>query len=117
MNFIKCHKCGGEEPAFDYAHICGPLTIKPKINQRICELAEQAGWMMSDEVEGFNTRLEKFTELLKQAIYDKVKEELIPDELVDIEPDSLMRQYLKGCNGGTVDALCHIKNFGVDIEL
>lgn len=34
------------------------------MNERIRELAEQAGWMMSDEVEGFNTRLEKFTELI-----------------------------------------------------
>ena len=34
------------------------------MNERIKELAEQAGWMMSDEVEGFNTRLEKFAELI-----------------------------------------------------
>ena len=34
------------------------------MNQRIKELAEQAGWMMSDEVEGFNIRLEKFAELI-----------------------------------------------------
>jgi hypothetical protein len=86
------------------------------MNERIRELAEQAGWMMSDEVDGFNSRLEKFVGLLKQAIYDDVKEDLIPDELIDIEPDSFSRQYLKGCNGGTVDALMHVKNFGVDID-
>jgi hypothetical protein len=34
------------------------------MNKRIRELAEQAGWMMGDEVEGFNTRLEKFAELI-----------------------------------------------------
>jgi hypothetical protein len=34
------------------------------MNERIKELAEQAGWMMGDEVEGFNTRLEKFAELI-----------------------------------------------------
>jgi hypothetical protein len=34
------------------------------MNERIKELAEQAGWMMGDEVEGFNTRLEKFAEFL-----------------------------------------------------
>jgi hypothetical protein len=34
------------------------------MNERIRELAEQAGWMMSDEVEGFNIRLEKFAELI-----------------------------------------------------
>ena len=59
---------------------------------------------------------EKFAELLKQAIYDKVKEELIEDEIINIESDRLSREYLKGCNGGIVDALCHIKNFGVDID-
>ena len=34
------------------------------MNERIKELAEQAGWMMGDDVEGFNTRLEKFAELI-----------------------------------------------------
>ena len=86
------------------------------MNEQIKQLAEQAGWMMGDEVDGFNTRLEKFVELLKQAIYDQVKEELIEDSLINVEPDSLSREYLKGCNGGTVDALIHIKNFGVDSE-
>lgn len=30
----------------------------------IIQLAEQSGWMMGDEPEGFNTRLEKFAELI-----------------------------------------------------
>ena len=60
---------------------------------------------------------EKFAELIKQAIYDVVKEELIDDAIINEESDPLAREYLKGCNGGTVDALCHIKNFGVEIEL
>lgn len=34
------------------------------MNKRIKELAEQAGWMMSDELDGFNNRLERFTELI-----------------------------------------------------
>ena len=61
-------------------------------------------------------RDQKFAELIKQAIYDEVKEELMADEMINIEPDSLSREYLKGCNGGIVDALCHIKNFGVDVD-
>jgi hypothetical protein len=60
--------------------------------------------------------LETFFNLIKQEIYDEIKEELIPDELVDIEPDSFSRQYLKGCNGGITDALYIVKNFGVDID-
>lgn len=49
------------------------------MNEQIKELAEQAGWMMGDEVEGFNTRLEKFAELIvRECIniacnYDKPK--------------------------------------------
>lgn len=34
------------------------------MNERIRQLAEQAGWMMGDEVEGFNIRLDKFAELI-----------------------------------------------------
>ena len=37
------------------------------MNERIKQLAEQAGWMMGDEVEGFNTRLEKFAALVAAA--------------------------------------------------
>jgi len=52
------------------------------MNPRIRELAEQSGWMMSDEVEGFNIRLEKFAELIvgecigccEQVISDPVPE-------------------------------------------
>ncbi len=42
------------------------------MNKRIKELAEQAGWMMGDEVEGFNTRLEKFAELIVRECIDIV---------------------------------------------
>ena len=40
------------------------------MNERIQQLAEQAGWMMGDEVEGFNTRLEKFAELIVKECAD-----------------------------------------------
>ena len=40
------------------------------MNERFKELAEQAGWMMGDEVEGFNTRLEKFAELVINDFYN-----------------------------------------------
>ena len=44
MNFIKCAKCGREEPAFDYAHVCGPVEVKQTVmNERIRELAKEAG--------------------------------------------------------------------------
>lgn len=95
------------------------------MNERIQELVEQAVTEV-DVVYGDNplneelTKMyipdcfaEKFAELIKQAIYDKVKEELIEDEAIDSEP-AHFRQYLKGCNSGIVDALCIIKNFGVE---
>jgi hypothetical protein len=83
------------------------------MNERIRELYRQS---QTDGYFGKAFDPEKFVELIKQAIYDDVKEELIEDELINIEPDRMSREYLKGCNGGIVDALTHIKNFGKDIE-
>ena len=85
------------------------------MNQQIRELADQARFVKTSEYPSQDEVFEKFAELLKQAIYDRVKEELIPDEIIAQEPEQF-REYLKGCNGGTVDALCHIRNFGVDID-
>jgi hypothetical protein len=89
------------------------------MNERIQQLAEEAMgtrkyvppvWQFYDH------ELEKFVELIKQSIYNKVKEELIPDDVI-AEENPQFQEYLKGCNGGTVDALCHIKKFGVDGSL
>ena len=49
------------------------------MNKKIKELAEQAGWMMSDEVEGFNTRLEKFAKLIVQACVSICKKKEQPN--------------------------------------
>ena len=48
------------------------------MNKRIKELAEQAGWMMSDELDGFNNRLERFTELIVRECIDKIETHQIP---------------------------------------
>ena len=87
------------------------------INGRIRDLAKDCDldWHRHWNDDNSN-RLEKFAELIKQAIYDEVKEELVEDKLINRHRDSLVREYLKGCNGGIVDALTHIKNFGKDIE-
>ena len=95
------------------------------MNERIKQLVLEAGFYHYGEDLGFYNipapafygRMEKFVELIKQAIYDDVKEELIDDAIINEGPDRVSREYLKGCNGGVVDALCHIKNFGLDIEL
>lgn len=80
------------------------------MNKRFHELYKQAAgreWRYD-----FDPDLaQEFARLMVQAIYDEVKEELVDDSLVYIEPDSLMRQYLKGCNGGITDALHRIGTF------
>jgi hypothetical protein len=86
------------------------------VNERIIEMAKQCGDWSGQTIEMNDVGITKFAELLKQAIYDRVKEELIDDADIDATTDPLAREYLKGCNGGTVDALCHIQNFGVDID-
>lgn len=83
------------------------------MNERIRELYRQS---MTDGYLGKAFDPEKFVELIKQAIYNDVKEELMDDATINEEPDRVIRGYLKGCNGGIVDALCHIKNFGMEIE-
>ena len=47
------------------------------MNKRIEELAELAGWAMSDfdEIEGFNIRLENYTELLIKEILSYAEED------------------------------------------
>jgi hypothetical protein len=99
------------------------------MNERIKELAEQAKKYARDyvaeckhyghyiEYNEYELQFEqKFAELIKQAIYDQVKEELVSDEDID-KCSPLEKEYLKGNNGGVVDALFVIKNFGKDVEL
>lgn len=97
----------------EQAHEQKPVIVMDSVT---CESTHKIG---NGGVPMYRSELnpEKFAELIKQAIYDVVKEELIDDAIINEESDPLAREYLKGCNGGTVDALCHIKNFGVEIEL
>ena len=87
------------------------------MNDRIKELAVKAGFVDkgSNHTAYMSFDHENFAELIKHAIYDRVKEELIPDDII-AEEQVHHQEYLRGCNAGTVDALCHIKNFGVDDE-
>jgi len=65
MKQITCPHCGDTYPDFDVAHVCsqGPYAPKIKMNERIRELAEQAGcgpskWYTDPDV------LEKFAQLI-----------------------------------------------------
>jgi hypothetical protein len=61
MNYIKCPKCGEEDPAFDYAHVCGPVEVKRKVmNERLKELMLEAGYA-APEIAG---RANKLAELI-----------------------------------------------------
>ena len=92
-------------------------NIKIQAQSRITELAIQAGLIApyASNHEGLaNFDYRKFAELITQDIYDKIRKELIDDATIDAEPDVEDRCYLRGSNGGIVDALCIVKNFGVD---
>ena len=85
------------------------------MNNQIKELAEQAGWMMSDEVEGFNTRLEKFAELIVKECIHKM---LNTDEqkfVVETEGWELGGANHNAWDRGILDAVATVKeHFGVE---
>jgi hypothetical protein len=67
MSYIKCPKCGQEEPAFDYAHVCGPVQVKKSFNKRLREFERESKL----EIFGLGARreiweraLEKYAELI-----------------------------------------------------
>lgn len=91
------------------------------MNERIKELAKlylcherftrYGESIMEEYYEFYPEDLENFVEQIKHVIHDKVKEELIDNEIIQsiqIEED---RAYLEGNNGGVIDSLYHIKNF------
>ena len=76
MKQITCPHCADTYPDFDVAHVCskGPYApkLKSKMNERIKELAEQAGivfWEISGDVDwrqADKETLAKFAELIVQ---------------------------------------------------
>ena len=72
MKQITCPHCGDTYPDFDVAHVCskGPYApkLKPKMNERIKLLAEQAGYVpleprtFADDLQ--DIFLKKFAELI-----------------------------------------------------
>ncbi len=76
MNYIKCPKCGKEEPAFDYAHVCGPIQVKKPFNKLLREFERESKL----EIFGLGARreiwekaLEKYAELIVQECADIAK--------------------------------------------
>ena len=91
------------------------------MNERIRELAEQAGhryYPSSNSgplrVEYLTPELEKFAELIVLECMKESMAEIVSDENIEQESDPLLREYLKGNNGGIVDAVVRFRNhFGV----
>ena len=56
MKQITCNFCGDTYPDFDAAHVCskGPYAprLKPKMNERIAKLAEQANILIGEDSYG-----------------------------------------------------------------
>jgi hypothetical protein len=75
MNFIKCPKCGIEEPSFDYAHVCGPVEVKSKMNERIRELMMES-WKTFPTV--FDA--EKFADLIVREAIGVVQKRYMGDQ-------------------------------------
>lgn len=59
------------------------------MNERIKELAEQAGWMMGNEVDGFTTRLEKFAELVIEDSEAHRIVEFIANDYCELSSDKI----------------------------
>ena len=79
MKQITCPHCADTYPDFDVAHVCskGPYApkLKPQMNERIQELAEQAGGSIGTGLEfavvfGELEDFEKFTQSLVQKCAD-----------------------------------------------
>ena len=78
MKQITCPHCGDTYPDFDAAHVCskGPYAVKlkPKMNERIRELMEQAGAVFTDyhAVSLVDDEIEKFAELIVRECADYI---------------------------------------------
>jgi hypothetical protein len=79
MKQITCPHCGDTYPDFDVAHVCskGPYApkLKPKMNERIEELAKQAT-IWHGMVDGYIFDKEKFAELIVRECIELNRQEL-----------------------------------------
>lgn len=84
------------------------------MNERINSLIEECTEYWTDKGETYFDK-EKFATLLKQAMYNDLKAELIENDQI-YEMGMGERQYFLGYNSAMVDALCIVQNFGETIE-
>ena len=90
------------------------------MNERIRQLALQAGcdWWegrAQRDMTRCDTELQKFAELIVRECMKEAWEEIVADEDIAQEQDTLNREYLNGNNQGIVDAVIRFRNhFGVE---
>lgn len=67
MTYIKCPKCGREEPAFDYAHVCGPVQVKKSFSKLLRQFEQESKleiYGLGARREMWEAALEKYAELV-----------------------------------------------------
>lgn len=88
------------------------------MNERIINIAKQAGYKKDSF--GFGhwdmPEFHNFVRLFQEEIKNELRNEIIDDDIIDAELDIEDRCYLRGSNGGIVDAMCIVQNFGEVIE-
>jgi hypothetical protein len=85
------------------------------MNELIEHLAEKATKEMDQEAFSEDMNIppewyEKFAELIVKECIEIAKAELVPDTEIDQSKDIEDRCYLRGNNGGVVDAVVAIRN-------
>ena len=80
--------------------------------KRIYERMHNTEQCMEEYREVYN---KKFAELIVRECMRESMAEIVSDENIEQESDPLLREYLKGNNGGIVDAVVRFRNhFGVE---
>jgi hypothetical protein len=80
------------------------------MNERIRELAIQAGDDWNQTLPSDREFLHKFAELIVQECVEESMAEIMSDEDIAQEDDPLVREFLKGNNQGIVDAVVRFRN-------
>jgi len=80
------------------------------MNERIRELAIQAGDDWNQTLPSDREFLRKFAELIVQECVEESMAEIMSDEDIAQEDDPLVREFLKGNNQGIVDAVVRFRN-------
>lgn len=118
MNFIKCPKCGKEEPSFDYAHVCGPVEVKKSFSKLLRQFEKESKleiFGLGARREPWEQALTKYAELIVRECIKESWDEIVSDEDIAAETDPQIREYLIGQNQGIVDAVIRFRNhFGID---